>query len=86
MRVRAKKLRTFDADSPITKSGAFGGAGNYTNVVEHKSPVRDDRSDAPFRSVVEELPIIPGDYGPGHRNEQSKKDRVFRNEQVGLIA
>ena len=71
MRVRAKKLRTFDADSPITKSGAFGGAGNYTYVVEHKSPVSDDRR-------------VTMDQGPETNNP--KKDRVFRNEQVGLIA
>jgi hypothetical protein len=44
MRVRAEKLRAFDAEGPITKSGAFGGAGNHTYMVEHESPVRDDRT------------------------------------------
>src|ERR1700726_3858826 len=38
MRVRPEKLRPFDADGPITKSGAFGGAGNDTYVIEHIAP------------------------------------------------
>ena len=35
MIVGAEKLRAFHADGPITKSRAFGGAGNNTNVVWH---------------------------------------------------
>ena len=35
MIVRAEKLRAFNADGPITKSCAFGGAGNNTDVVGH---------------------------------------------------
>src|ERR1700680_1446904 len=35
MIVRAEELRAFNADSPITKSGAFGGAGNDTDMVGH---------------------------------------------------
>jgi hypothetical protein len=35
MRVRAENLRAFNADRPITKSCAFGGAGNNTDVLGH---------------------------------------------------
>ena len=35
MIVRAEKLRAFNADGPITKSRAFSGAGNNTNVLGH---------------------------------------------------
>src|SRR5260370_22471500 len=35
MIVRAEKLHAFYADGPITKSCAFGGAGNNTDVAGH---------------------------------------------------
>jgi hypothetical protein len=35
MAVKAEKLRSFHADGPITKSCAFGGAANDTDVVGH---------------------------------------------------
>ncbi len=35
MGVRAEKLHAFHADGPITKSCAFGGAGNNTDVAGH---------------------------------------------------
>jgi hypothetical protein len=35
MRVRAEKLGAFHADGPITKSRAFSGAGDNTDVVGH---------------------------------------------------
>src|SRR2546422_11726697 len=37
MIVRAEKLRAFYANGPITKSCAFGGAGNNTDVLGHHS-------------------------------------------------
>ena len=37
MIVRAEKLRAFYANGPITKSRAFGGAGNNTDVLGHHS-------------------------------------------------
>jgi hypothetical protein len=33
MSVRTDKLRTFHADGPITKAGAFGGASNNPDVL-----------------------------------------------------
>jgi hypothetical protein len=35
--MRAEKFRTFDADGPKTKTGAFSGAGDYTYVADHKA-------------------------------------------------
>jgi hypothetical protein len=43
MRVGAEKSGAFQADGPITESGAFGGAGDDTYVAEHSGPVRGDR-------------------------------------------
>jgi selenocysteine lyase/cysteine desulfurase len=35
MTVRTEQLRTFDADSPITQCCAFGGTGDYADVLAH---------------------------------------------------
>ncbi|HYR84899.1 MAG TPA: hypothetical protein VE422_12535 [Terriglobia bacterium] len=35
--MRSEKLRAFYTNGPITKSRAFGGAGNNTDVLRHDS-------------------------------------------------
>ncbi|MGA2961437.1 MAG: hypothetical protein ABSD96_07175 [Candidatus Korobacteraceae bacterium] len=52
MRVRAENLRAFNADSPITKSCAFGGAGNNTDVLGHDLILQNDADFAGRESFI----------------------------------
>lgn len=54
--MRAEKFRSFDADGPKTKTGAFSGAGDYTYVADHKASFVGSRR---FQRVVEQRLDFP---------------------------
>ena len=43
MGMRAKELRAFRAEGPITKGGTLGGAGDNTDVLGHELILRRTR-------------------------------------------
>ena len=54
----AEKLRAFHADGPITKSRAFGRAGNDTDVVGHDLTSDSSQSDIALRSFPGRMEVI----------------------------
>src|ERR1700694_5622409 len=75
MRVRAEKLRTLDADGPVTKSGAFGGAGNDTYVIGHilrSSERRIRQHDRRLDLTIRYRPVHPKQLGLALRRDELK--------------